>query len=132
MFAVSVMIPSAGGVGESRRGVLRESPVTGRRFGVGEAVSFWRGFGGEPLVPAANPRRARFSAFSAAFACLVFSASACMSLSASRRAPYAYLALTAIAFELAAACLLISRVGSINFASAFPLHAADLPGVGVV
>jgi hypothetical protein len=65
------------------------------------------------LVAAAIPKRARFSAFSAAFASLFFSSSAYMVPSASRRAPSACLALAAIALELAAAGLLISRVWSI-------------------
>ena len=72
-------------------GCAEGSPVTGRRIGVGEAVIFWRGFGGGHLVLAVIPKRARFSAFSAASNNLVFSAFACLVLSASRRAPSACL-----------------------------------------
>ena len=46
VFAVSVRVPKKGGVGEGWGGVLRGSPVTERRIGVGGAVRFWRGFGG--------------------------------------------------------------------------------------
>ena len=68
------------------------------------------GIWGVLVIVAVIPKRARFSAFSAASTSMVFSASVCLVIFASRRAPFACLALAAIAFELDAARLLISRV----------------------